>query len=117
MLYSYNIGNGGHSAGVGMNLGNWYGLNAYVSSNVGIGSSMQLGLITFGAEVSVLDGVSFSFGTVTGNVTNETTVSIGWGTLAFAYAACGLIAATPVPFARVAAGVAVCVVVLIDLFN
>ena len=78
---------------------------------------MQLGSITFGAEVSVLDGVSFSFGTETSNVTNETTVSIGWGTLTFAYAACGAIAATPVPFARAVAGVAVCVVVLIDIFN
>ena len=118
VFYAYsNIGNSTSSVGVGLNIKDWYGLNAYVSSNIGIGSSMQLGSITYGAEISVLDGVSFSFGTVTGNITNETTVSIGWGTLAFAYAACGAIAATPVPFARVAAGVAVCVVVLIDIFN
>ena len=118
VFYAYsNIGNSTSSVGVGLNIKDWYGLNAYVSSNIGIGSSMQLGSITFGAEVSVLDGVSFSLGTVTGNVTNETTVSIGWGTLAFEYAACGAIAATPVPFARAVAGVAVCVVVLIDIFN
>lgn len=73
--------------------------------------------VTFGAEISVLDGVSFTFGTISGNVTNETTVGIGWGTLAFAYAACGAMAATPLPMARVAAGLAVCVVFLIDIFN
>lgn len=78
---------------------------------------MQLGSITYGTEISVLDVVSFSFGTVTGNVTNETTVSIGWGTLAFAYAACGVIAAAPVQMARAVAAVAVCVVVLIEIFN
>ena len=78
---------------------------------------MQLGSITYGAEISVLDGVSFYFGTVTGNVTNETSVGIGWGTLAFAYAACETIAATPVPMARAVAAVAVCIVVLIDIFN
>lgn len=117
VFYRYsNIGNSTSSVGVVLNIKDWYGLNAYVSSNIGIGSSMQLGSITYGAEVSVLDGVSFSFWTVTGNVTNETTVSIGWGTLAFAYAASGVIAATPVPFARVVAA-AVCVVVLIDIFN
>lgn len=118
VFYAYsNIGNSTTSVGVGLNIKDWYGLNAYVSSNIGIGSSMQLGSITYGAEISVLDGVSFSFGTVTGNVTNEATVSIAWGTLAFAYAACGAIAATPVSMARAVAGVAVCVVVLIDIFN
>ena len=118
VFYAYsNIGNSTSSVGVGLNIKDWYGLNAYVSSNIGIGSSMQLGSITYGAKVSVLDGVSFSFGTVTGNVTNETTVSIGWGTLAFAYAACGAIAVTPFPMARAVAAVAVCVVVLIDIFN
>ena len=118
VFYRYsNIGNSTSSRGVGLNIRDWYGLNAYASSNIGIGSSVQLGSITYGAEISVLDGISFSFGTVTDNVTNEITVSIGLGTLAFAYAACGSIAATPVPMARAVAGVAVCVVVLIDIFN
>lgn len=30
-------------------------------------------------EVRILNGVSFSFGTISGNGTNETTISIGWG--------------------------------------
>ena len=118
VFYAYsNIGNSTSSVGVGLNIKDWYGLNVYLSSNIEIGSSMQLGSITYGAEISVTDGISFSFGTVSGNVTNETTVSIGWGTLSVAYAACGVIAATPVSFARVAAGIAVCVVILIDIFN
>ncbi len=114
VFYAYsNIGNSTSSVGVGLNIKYWYGLNVYISSNVGIGYSMQLGSFTYGAEISVLDGISLSFGSVSGNVTNETTVSIGWGTLAFAYAACGVIAFTPVPFARVAA----CVIFIIDIFN
>ena len=118
VFYAYsNIGNSTCSLGVGLNIKDRFGLNSYLSSNIGIGSCMQLGFITFGAEVSFLDGISFSFGSVTGNITNETTVSIGWGTLAFAYAACGAIAAIPAPFARAVAGVAVCVVFLIDIFN
>ncbi len=118
VFYAYsNIGNSTSSVGVGLNIKDWYGLNVYMSSNVGIGSSMQLGSFTYGAEISVLDGISLSFGTVSGNVTNETTVSIGWGTLAFAYTACGVIVSTPVPFARVATGVAAGVIFIIDIFN
>ena len=119
LLYAYsNIGNRTDSFGIGFNINNWYGSNIYVSSNIGIGSSVQITpYITFGAEVSIRDGVSFSFGTISGNVTNEITVSIGWGTLAFAYVACGAIATIPVPFARAVAGVALCVVLLIDVLN
>ena len=80
VFYAYsNIGNSTSSVGVGLNIKDWYGLNAYVSSNIGIGSRMQLGKIT--------------------------------------YAACSAITATPLPMARVVAAAAVCVVVLIDIFN
>lgn len=90
----------------------------YISSNIGIGSNIQVTpYVVFGTGISILNGVSFSFGINSDNVTNETTVDIGWGTIAFAYVACEAIAATPVPFARVVAGVAVCVAVLIDVFN
>ena len=71
----------------------------------------------FGTGINILNGVSFSFGINSDNVTNETAVDIGRETIAFAYVACEAIAATPVPFARVVAGVAGCVVVLIDVFN
>lgn len=90
MFYAYsNIGNSTSSVGAGLNIKKWYGLNVYLSSNIGIGSSVQFTpYITYGTEISVFDGVSFSFGTISENVTNETTVSVGWGTLAFAYATC-----------------------------
>lgn len=119
LLYAYsNIGNRTDSFGIGFNINNWYGSNIYVSSNIGIGSSVQITpYITIGEEVSFRDGVSFSIGTISGNVTNEITVSIGWGTLAFAYVACGAIATIPVPFARAVAGVALCIVLLIDVLN
>ena len=118
VFYAYtNIGNSTSSAGVGINFENWFGANLYVSSNIGIGSSIQITpSVTLGAEVSLLDGVSLSFGTTSENVTNETTVNIGWGTLATAYVACGVIATSPAPFARAIAGIAVCVVFFIDIF-
>ena len=119
MFYSYsNIGNGGYSAGVGMNLGNWYGISAYVSSNHGFGTSMQLTpWITYGAEISLQDGISFSFGTISGNTAQEITVNVGLGTIAGAYFVCAGIAAIPMPGARALAGVAACVILLIDIFN
>ena len=119
MFYAYsNIGNSTSSVGAGLNIKKWYGLNVYLSSNIGIGSSVQFTpYITYGTEISVFDGVSFSFGTISENVTNETTVSVGWGTLAFAYATCAGIATIPVPGARAAAGVATCVILLIDVLN
>ena len=53
VYYAYlNIGNSTSSVGLGLNIKDWYGLNAYVSSNIGIGSSIQLGSITYGAEIS-----------------------------------------------------------------
>ena len=118
-FYSYsNTGNGGYSAGVGMNLGNWYGISAYVSSNLGFGTSMQLtSRITYGAEISLQDGISFSFGTISGNTTQEITVNVGWGTIAGAYLVCAGIAAIPMPGARALAGAAACVILLIDIFN
>lgn len=87
MFYYYsNVGNGGFSAGIGMNLGNWYGISAYVSSNIGFGTSMQITpWITYGAEISLQDGISFSFGTISGNTTQEITANVGWGTIAGAY--------------------------------
>ncbi|MCM1260424.1 MAG: RHS repeat-associated core domain-containing protein [Prevotella sp.] len=119
MFYSYsNVGNGGYSAGIGMNLGNWYGISAYVSSNIGFGTSMQLTpWITYGAEISLQDGISFSFGTISGNTTQEITANVGWGTIAGAYLVCAGIAAIPMPGARVLAGAAACVILLIDIFN
>ena len=119
MFYSYsNIGNGGYSAGVGMNLGNWYGISAYVSSNLGFGTSMQLTpWVTYGAEISLQDGISFSFGTISGNTTQEITANVGWGTIAGAYLVCAGIAAIPIPGARAIAGAAACVILLIDIFN
>jgi len=119
MFYSYSdIGNGGCSAGVGMNLENWYGISAYVSSNLGLGTSMQLTpWITYGAEISLLDGISFSFGTISGNTTQEITANVGWGAIAGAYLVCAGIAAIPMPGARALAGAAACLTLLIDIFN
>lgn len=69
--------------------------------------------LTFGAGVSLLGGVSFSFETISRNITNETTINIGWGTLALSYVTCAFIASLPLPFARVVAGI----ILLKDIFD
>lgn len=63
------------------------------------------------------DGISFSFGTISGNTTQEITANVGWGTIAGAYFVCVGIAAIPMPGARAVAGAAACVIILIDIFN
>ena len=84
----------------------------------GFGTSMQLTpWITYRAEISLQDGIALSFGTISGNTTQEITVNVGWGTIAGAYLVCAGIAAIPMPGARVLAGAAACVILLIDIFN
>lgn len=119
MFYSYsNIGNGGYSVGVGMSLENWYGISAYVSSNYGFGTSMQLTpWFTYSSEISLKDGISLSICTIFGNITQEISANIGWGTIAGATLIYAGIAATPIPGARVIAGVAACIILLVDIFN
>lgn len=119
MFYAYaNFGNSTSSVGIGFNINNFYGASIYVSSNAGIGTSMQITpYLTFGAGVSLLGGVSFSFGTISKNITNETTINIGWGTLALSYATCAFIASLPVPLARVVASVIVGVILLKDILD
>ena len=78
-----NEGNSVSSVGVGFNLGNQFGASLYVSSNIGLGLNVQITPYhTFGIEISVFDGISFSFGLITEGVTNEVTISIGWGSIA-----------------------------------
>lgn len=119
IIYAYsNIGNSTSSVGIGLNIKKWYGVSLYISSNIGIGSNVQITpYATIGVEISIFDGVSISFGRISGNITDETTVSIGWGTLAAAYVVCAGIAALPAPGTRVIAGLAACVIFLIDVFK
>ena len=74
-------------------------------------------MITYGAEISLQDGISFSFGTISGNTTQEITANVGWGTIAWAYLVCAVIAAIPMPGDRALAGAAASVILLIDIFN
>ncbi len=113
-FYSYsNIGNGNASVGVGMNLGDWFGISGYASENIGLGSSIQLTpWLTYGKEISLREGVSYSFGIISGDTTHEITYSVGWGTMAICTAAV-IIAAQPVPGARVVAVVVACAGLLV----
>lgn len=119
LLYAYtNIGNGEVEYGIGLNVGNFYGLSAYTSSNLGIGISSQLApWFTYGSEVSLINGVTFSFGTISGNITSEVSVNVGWGTIAGAYAIAAGLTALPIPGARLVAGLAVLVILIIDINN
>ena len=84
LFYSFaNVGNSGSSYGVGLNLGNVLGLNAYVSSDIGIGVNTQITpWATFGGEVSIAQGITVSGGVVIDDTTHEISVNIGWGTIA-----------------------------------
>ena len=116
--YYGNVGNGWASYGVGMNWGDWYGMNVYVSENIGIGTSAQLTpWFTFGAELSLLEGVSLSTGIISGNTTHEISANIGWGTIAGAYAFAKAMAFFPSPGARALAGALACLIFIVDLFD
>ncbi len=118
MFYSYsNIGNGGYSAGVGMNLGNWYGSSFYVSSDYGFGTSWQVTpWVTGSYGWSLENGISISGGIIIGDTTHEITVSVGNGAL-LGYAVCGWVATLPAPGARAVAATAACIIFIVDLFN
>lgn len=124
-FYSFsNIGNDGYSAGVGMNLGNWYGASVYATSDIGFGSSWQLTpWLTGSSGWSLEHGISISGGVIIGDTTHEVTVSVGNGALlgyaacAGMYAACASMAIMPFPGARVVAGAAACVIFILDLMN
>ena len=115
-FYLYdNIGNDGCSKGIGFNLSEWYGVNWYYSSDFGIGRSVQITpWLTFGSEISLVNGISFSAGNVFDNTTEEFTVNIGWG---------AILAIAAVPVIVSAAGIsafataAACILLLIKSRN
>ena len=114
-FYSFlNLGNDSFSIGFGNNVRNNYGISAYFTSNIGIGANVQISpQVTYGAEISVLGGISVSFGTISDNITNETTISVGWGTLAGAY----VLLVAPVPGTRALLAGAIALIVSADIFN
>ena len=116
-FYSFsNFGNDGYSIGVGMNLGNWYGAEVYVSSDGGFGSGWQLTpWLTGSSGWSPENGISISGGIIIGDTTHEITVSVGNGVLS-GYALCAVLAATPFPGARIAAAGTACMIFILDLF-
>lgn len=61
----------------------------------------------------------FWVGAISGNITQEISTNVGLGTIAGATLICVGIASVPVPVpgARVPAGVAACVILLIDIIN
>ena len=59
----------------------------------------------------------FWVGAISGNITQEISTNVGLGTIAGATLICVWIASVPAPGARVPAGVAACVILLIDIIN
>lgn len=116
-FYSFgNFGKEGYSIGIGINLGNWLGFSRYISSDIGLGSSIQLTpWLTVSSSWSWQDGFSISGGVIIGDTTHEITISIGNGAI-IGYAACAGIAVSPLPGARVVAGTLACIIFVVDLF-
>lgn len=59
----------------------------------------------------------FWVGAISGNITQEISTNVGWGTITGATLICVWIASVPAPGARVPAGVAACLILLIDIIN
>lgn len=59
----------------------------------------------------------FWVGAISGNITQEISTNVGWDTIAGATLICVWIASVPAPGTRVPAGVAACVILLIDIIN
>ena len=114
MFYAYsNVGNTVSSVGLGLNIKNYCGVSAYFNSSVGVGLNVQVNpFLTYGTEVSLLDGFAVSIGTISGDTSNEITLSIGWGSLVAAYA----VAVSPIPGARVVAASAVLIILCSSMF-
>ena len=115
-FYSFtNMGNDGYSIGLGMNLGNWYGANAYISVG-GFGTGWQLTpWLTGSLSWSIENGISISNGIIAGDVTHEITVSFGNGAL-FGFAMCGWLASIPTLGTKVAAATIASIIFIVDLF-
>ncbi len=111
--YFIDSGNDGTNMGIGINAGDWGGFSVY-SGGDGIGASWQLTpWTTHGIGLSVSDGLSISSGVVKGNMTLDTTVSIGTGAL-IGYALCATVAMLPLPGARIVAGTTSGIIFLLD---
>jgi RHS repeat-associated protein len=87
LLYGFvDCGKNEVNVGSGINLG-IFGANIYTSTNIGVGVNVELlSLITIGAQISLLEGFSFSVGAINGNTTYEVNFNVGWGGLALALA-------------------------------
>lgn len=111
------IGNDGYSVGVGANLGNWYGISIYATSDFGYGLSWQFTpWIKMGTSWSFQNGFSVSGGIIIGDTSHEFTISIGNG-IVIGYALCAGIALSPFVGARAVAAVLACIILFVDIFN
>ena len=71
--------------------------------------------LTGGIEFTFKEGLSFTGGLILGDITHEISVTIGIGTLT-GFGICALIAASPIPGARVVAGFMALVIFIKDIF-
>ncbi len=80
IFYSFlNEGDESASVGVGFNLGNWFGINTYFTTNFGSGFNAQITpWLTFGSETSFKGGLKYSIGLIIDNTTHEISLNASW---------------------------------------
>ena len=96
-FYCYSdYGNDSNAFGFGVNFKEYHGVSFGVTSNIGFVTGGYIGNFVYGAEVSLLGGVSINLGSSEGNLTTTYSFSVGWPLIlapAFAYASVAAAAA------------------------
>lgn len=94
--------------GVGINIGDSFGVSAYYSTDLSVGVQLQIGSLHAGLSIG-FDGIGFNFGADIGDHSIDFSVSISIPTLI----AVAALVTSPVPGSRILAGL----MLIIDFFR
>lgn len=111
------FGNDALSLGFGYSLGGWIGADYYYTSSGSFGFSSQISpWFSLGAELGLKDGLTIKAGVINEMTSNELAINVSTPMLG-AFAVCGVIAAIPVPGARIVAGIGAVATSIFVLFT
>ena len=88
-------GNDNTGIGLNMNFTSWYGIGIHITSDIGFGTYFQLGNLTYGADISLLNGISFNVGLISDDKTISYSLNVGWGTIGLCALGVGIIMQMP----------------------
>lgn len=88
-------GNDNTGIGLNMNFTSRYGIGIHITSDIGFGTYFQLENLTYGADISLLDGISFNVGLISDDKTISYSLNVGWGTIGLCALGVGIIMQMP----------------------